>query len=123
MPYKDKQKALAANRASYRRTIVARKQYYHDVKDHKNEVRRGRQYGMAVGEYEAMLVAQGHRCGICGDPFVGVGTKGTAPVIDHCHTTNKVRGILHNNCNRGIGFLLDNPVLCDSAAYYLRHNG
>lgn len=41
--------------------------------------------------------AQGNRCALCGKPF---GTKAPYdPVLDHCHKTGAVRGVLHRGCN------------------------
>lgn len=40
-------------------------------------------------------------------------------VVDHDHKTNKVRGILCNNCNLGIGHFKDNPLLLEFASQYL----
>ena len=39
--------------------------------------------------------------------------------IDHCHVTGKVRGMLCNSCNRGIGLLKDNPEVLMAAVKYL----
>jgi len=46
-------------------------------------------------------------------------TKATA-VVDHCHKTGKNRGLLCQNCNKGIGFLKDSPEICINAANYLK---
>ena len=51
-------------------------------------------------------------CGICG-------AKGVELVIDHDHTTNQIRGCLCQGCNKGIGFLKDDPELCRKAIAYL----
>jgi hypothetical protein len=40
-------------------------------------------------------------------------------VIDHCHTNNNIRGVLCRNCNTGLGYLKDNPMLLRKAAEYL----
>ena len=40
-------------------------------------------------------------------------------VIDHDHKTQKVRGMLCNHCNRGLGHFRDDPLLLEFAAQYL----
>lgn len=40
-------------------------------------------------------------------------------VIDHDHKTNKIRGMLCNHCNRGLGHFRDDPMLLEFAAQYL----
>lgn len=39
--------------------------------------------------------------------------------VDHDHATNRVRGILCSNCNRGIGLLGDSPEIINKAIDYL----
>jgi hypothetical protein len=41
--------------------------------------------------------------------------------LDHCHTTNKVRGFLCSKCNLGIGYFLDDITLLESAIDYLQN--
>lgn len=41
-------------------------------------------------------------------------------VIDHCHNTRKIRGVLCQNCNHGLGKFMDNPDLMEEAAKYIR---
>ncbi len=40
-------------------------------------------------------------------------------VIDHCHSTGAIRGLLCSNCNTAIGLLSDNPEIIRKAADYL----
>ena len=51
------------------------------------------------------------QCVICG-------TEGKL-VVDHDHATSKVRGMLCNHCNRGLGHFRDDPTLLEFAAQYL----
>lgn len=74
--------------------------------------------GITVEEFDAMLLAQGGRCGICGTTEPG-GRRGTFNV-DHDHVTGKVRKLLCYGCNVGLGHFRDDPELCDAAAAYLR---
>jgi Recombination endonuclease VII len=72
-------------------------------------------YGITPEQKADMLVAQGNVCAICktDDP----GKRGW--VVDHCHTTRKVRGVLCANCNCGLGHFRDDKAALASAIAYL----
>lgn len=73
-----------------------------------------RRVGITWEEKEAMLEAQNHRCAICGK-------QEDRPLdVDHDHKTNKVRMLLCNQCNQGLGLFMDDPFLLDKAAEYIR---
>jgi len=75
-------------------------------------------YGITLEEYEQMLKNQNQCCKICKSKKPGrKGVKRFA--VDHCHKTNKVRGLLCMSCNTAIGLLNENPVLFDAAKQYL----
>lgn len=61
-----------------------------------------------------LLIAQEHKCAIC--------TKDidNAPHLDHCHETEKIRGVLCGNCNTGLGMFKDSCYLLDKAIQYLQ---
>lgn len=76
-------------------------------------------YGITVDDYKEMLEQQGGKCAICGTDD-GKSAKNTKTFsVDHCHDTGRVRGLLCNNCNRGIGLLGDNPETLNRAINYL----
>lgn len=65
------------------------------------EGHRARRYGLVKGEYDTMLAAQGGVCALCGRNDNG----GKAFAVDHDHSTGRVRGLLCDLCNRGLGWL------------------
>lgn len=42
-------------------------------------------------------------------------------MIDHCHKTKNVRGLLCQACNMAIGLLKDNPETAVKIAAYLKN--
>lgn len=67
---------------------------------------------MTAPEYEMLKFKQGYSCAICG--------KQVKLHVDHDHETGEVRGLLCNNCNVGLGFFDDNPMLLIAAIRYLK---
>lgn len=68
-------------------------------------------YGITLEEFEMMKSRQNDVCAIC--------QKSRPLTVDHCHTTGKVRMLLCNSCNRGLGCFDDDPVLVLKAAHVL----
>ena len=58
--------------------------------------RRCREYGITVEGYYGIKDNQNGACGICGKTPSG---DEYDLAIDHCHVTNKVRGLLCGRCN------------------------
>jgi hypothetical protein len=73
-------------------------------------------YGITLIDYEMMLAAQDHCCSIC---RVHESNFDRALAVDHCHATNRIRGLLCNRCNRGIALFESNPPLALRAYDYL----
>jgi hypothetical protein len=79
---------------------------------HRHHVLKSR-YGITMEEYYQMLETQNNKCAVCDN-------KATKTLdVDHDHETGRVRGLLCNNCNRGIGHLKDNPDILRRAISYL----
>lgn len=79
---------------------------------------QGRPYGLSAQAQEEMLVAQNNRCFGCNVLF----TEENNYAIDHCHTTLKVRALLCNSCNLGLGSLSTKERLARAEEYLRRHN-
>jgi hypothetical protein len=82
-----------------------------------------RKYGITIEDYQNMLVKQNNVCAICFKEDMTIEAnsmrlKGLC--IDHCHVTNKVRGLLCNKCNPMIGYSKDSIKLLESAISYLK---
>ena len=57
-------------------------------------------------------------CAICGETKSG--HKNTDEmVVDHCHKTKKVRGLLCNRCNTLLGLIDDSPTFMKNITNYL----
>lgn len=84
------------------------KEFYKKVqKTHQLKVK----YGLTYEEYEDMLKKQEGRCLICNEI--------SSLHVDHCHRTNKVRGLLCISCNGGLGMFKDNKQSLAKAIEYL----
>ena len=69
-------------------------------------------YGISTEEYDILLTKQGHKCGVC--------KQEKKLYVDHCHDSLKVRGLLCNNCNTGIGLLKENVEIMENAISYIK---
>src|SRR5216684_1746352 len=75
-------------------------------------------YGLTAQDLERMLIEQDGACAICTQ------TPARRLCIDHCHATQRVRGLLCDNCNIALGLLDDDPDRLRAAlAYVLRARG
>lgn len=81
----------------------------------------GKNKGLAMKKYHsnkkiyALLTSEvEEKCMICGiDENL---------VLDHCHKTNMVRGLLCSKCNVGLGFFEENPAFLTEAINYLKNS-
>lgn len=83
-------------------------------------------HGITVEQYYEIVKSQNNRCAICYNKETrldGVSKKVGRLVIDHCHETNKVRGLLCHLCNTAIGKFKDDPIRMYRAIRYLKLGG
>ncbi len=89
-------------------------------------------YGMTQEQYEDLFEKQDGCCAIC-EMLVTSRFDATQPLwrgagapgndlgrVDHCHSTNAVRGLLCSNCNIGLGKFQDDEKILLRAVRYLR---
>lgn len=104
-------------RRKYDREYQAMRRLDPAYRERRNQFEMIRKYDMTMAQFEELLAAQNGLCAICGGTANGPGTR---LHIDHCHESNKVRGLLCGKCNTAIGLLDDDPNRAESAAAYLR---
>lgn len=81
----------------------------------RQESNRAYRYGAERGQYEAMLLEQASRCKICASEA----DEDKPLVMDHCHATGRIRGLLCRRCNGLLGSAKDSPDLLAAAIAYL----
>ena len=80
-------------------------------REYRNANSRGKYRQMISDEHLQVVKNETKECVICG--------SNEKLVVDHDHKTNKIRGMLCNHCNRGLGHFRDDPMLLEFAAQYL----
>jgi len=72
--------------------------------------------------YRALFATQDGKCAICGAREGHRSRYGRVCrlAVDHDHRTGKVRGLLCNNCNRGLGRFKDSIENLEAAVRYLK---
>ena len=85
------------------------------VRDHSLQNR----YGISLADHARMLEEQNYLCLICLCDLRGF-VKSAA--VDHCHETGKVRGLLCDMCNKGLGAFRDDVDSLERAVKYLKES-
>lgn len=115
--------ALVGAKDYYKRrnhkTKSYRKKRYSDDPDSVRDYNYRKKFGKTLSEYRKLFDDQRGVCAICSVPWI-VGDKIFA--WDHDHTTNKVRGILCERCNRALGLLRDDVEVLKNAIKYLERH-
>jgi hypothetical protein len=99
-------------------TAANRKKRYNPSRNRMHNMQKN--FGKGILEtYQEIFEAQGGVCAICASPENG---RYVHLSVDHNHDTGKIRGLLCNNCNRGIGLLKDDPKILEQAKKYLENS-
>lgn len=79
-----------------------------------------RMYGLDKEDILALVNEQEYKCRLCDKEFELYSPNSKRQfAVDHCHTTNKVRGLLCHHCNIGLGMFKDNITTLERAIKYL----
>lgn len=100
----------------YHRIKYNSKYRFTDKEKYQKDIKLQAVYGITLDEYNNLLEIQDGCCDICKKHF----TQFKKPLfVDHDHETGKVRGLLCNTCNGGIGLLKDDLNILNNAVAYL----
>lgn len=111
---KHKDRILESNKSNIKLKSY-KKEYY---KKNKTRLNRGRilnLYDLSEEAYNILLVKQQGVCAICKE----FEKENRVLSIDHDHLTGKVRGLLCNSCNRGLGYFRDSLFILRNSIDYL----
>lgn len=91
--------------------------WYENNKDRVKFNKIKRAYNLTKEQYEKMLQQQNYCCAICS---VNVETqRNKTLVVDHCHSSGKIRGLLCHFCNTALGLFKDDEEVLMKAYNYL----
>lgn len=103
------------------------KKYYNNNKDkykqyrrkaYRPEINKARtlkyRYGLTIKQHKEMYISQNGCCAICKNPIPYENIN-----VDHCHITGKVRKLLCDSCNKGLGNFNDSTNYLRWAIKYL----
>lgn len=82
-------------------------------------------YKISESQFWELYNKQKSKCAICScflELKKGTTLRPKSIVVDHCHASNLVRGILCSNCNTGLGMFKDNVESLLAAVEYLQGN-
>ena len=101
-------------------TLIANPAAYAAYLERSRDKDRANRYGVSREQFEAIRTAQNGGCAICGcvrgRMFKG---KPRDLAVDHDHETWRIRGLLCDDCNIGLGLFQDDPMRLMNAAVYL----
>lgn len=73
---------------------------------------RKKRYGLSQEDVDRLMTEQGGLCALC--------RKRPPQAVDHCHATNRVRGLLCMRCNSAIGVIGDTLDAAQRLVEYLQ---
>jgi hypothetical protein len=104
--------------ASYCKECHSNYYRYRDPQKRRLEAIKSK-YGLSPEEYQALVKAANRTCQTCGTPEGD--DKPSKLVVDHCHATGRVRGLICDRCNRALGLVGDNTQTLLNLITYLQN--
>jgi DNA repair exonuclease SbcCD ATPase subunit len=111
---KNKETILAQKRIYRAEHPTANRDYHQANKTALRKKARAKKFGLTLEQVEQLHIDHDHKCAIC-----KVEVSGKGACIDHCHNTNKIRGLLCINCNFMLGSARDNIQTLQAGITYL----
>lgn len=106
-----RKKRIEENPDYYKRELTEKVQYNNRV------CKLSINFKLTEDMYRDMLDKQKGCCAICGRSL------DSSAHVDHCHNSNKIRGVLCRHCNTGLGMFKDNIDFMKKAILYLENYG
>ena len=81
-----------------------------------------KRYGISLKTYDSLKEVQGGVCAICRQKETTPRWNSDGPmdlVVDHCHDSGEVRGLLCGACNRALGLLREDSRIIQAMLEYL----
>lgn len=128
-PNADERILLIAARTRYRNYVTAEEKAHRKSRERRIRLKEGgnipqmrkREQKVPFEIYFKKLRESNGQCECCGK-VLDMGVRSTDFVVDHCHKTGLLRGILCNPCNLAIGSFADSIVFLTFAKRYLEVN-
>lgn len=121
MPYniKDRKKKRAINYLKNRKKVLMRNSVWEKANPrHRNRTKYHlkKKFNITIEQYDDMRRRQKFKCAIC---RIDEKYFNKRMVVDHCHSSGVIRGLLCGKCNFLIGFAKDSTKSLSSAIKYL----
>ncbi len=95
------------------------KEYSKINKDSIKDYKLKKDFGISLNDYNKMFNEQEGKCKIC---YTHQCEFKRLFAVDHCHKTDKIRGLLCTNCNLLLGKAKDSIKILESSINYLKVN-
>lgn len=116
--YRHRKRMIAKTTANTKARRMKHPEKYQEFLRKQKDTRRKRLYGLTPEQWWGIFEGQNLACNICKSET----TAGRGWHTDHCHSTNKVRGILCYHCNLLLGMAKDSIDTLEKAIAYLKNS-